>query len=239
MKKIYICIGLLLLTSCAELQSVVKNITTEHTTKNSNGSQLSVADVSGGLKQALELGVAAGVDMLSQKEGYFKNEMVRILLPSELKKVDETLRRIGLGSLADQGLKVLNQAAEEAVHQAKPIFVSAIKNLSFVDAMAILSGNKNAATEYLKQQTNAQLVQAFQPKIEQSLERTGANLVWKNIIGKYNEIPFVKPVQPNLTSYVTEKAIDGLFLQIEQKEAEIRQNVSARTTPLLQKVFGN
>lgn len=238
MKKIYICAGLFLLTSCAELQSVISGVGSPTIQNNKSNSTLSVTDVSGGLKQALELGVAAGVDMLSQKEGYFKNEMVRILLPSELQKVDETLRRIGLGSLADQGLKVLNQAAEEAVHQAKPIFISAIKNLSFTDAMAILSGDKNAATQYLKQQTNTLLIQAFTPKIEQSLEKTGANLVWKNIIGEYNKIPFVKPVQSNLTSYVTEKAIDGLFLQIEQKEAEIRQNVSARTTPLLQKVFG-
>ena len=165
------------------------------------------------------------------------SSLAKILFPEPLQKVDKTLRSIGLGSLADEGVKLLNRAAEDAVTQAKPIFINAVKNLSFSDATAILTGGKNAATEYLKNTTTQSLVQAFSPKIEASLSKVGADQVWNNIITKYNSIPLVTKVEPNLTSYVTEKAIDGLFLQIAQKEEDIRTNISSRTTPLLQKVF--
>lgn len=194
-------------------------------------------DISNGLKQALELGVSSGVDLLSQQNGYYSNNLVKILLPEQLQKVDKTLRSIGLSSLADEGLKLLNRAAENAVSEAKPIFVSAIKNLTFADATAILMGNQNAATEYLKKQTTTQLIGAFSPKIKASLDQVGANDVWTQIITKYNSLPLVTPVNTDLTGYVTEKAINGLFIQIAQKELDIRQNISARTTPLLQKVF--
>ena len=177
------------------------------------------------------------MDLLSQKDGYYGSSLAKILFPEPLQKVDKTLRSIGLGSLADEGVKLLNRAAEDAVTQAKPIFINAVKNLSFSDATAILTGGKNAATEYLKSTTTQSLVQAFSPKIEASLSKVGADQVWNNIITKYNSIPLVTKVEPNLTSYVTEKAIDGLFLQIAQKEEDIRTNISSRTTPLLQKVF--
>lgn len=232
-KKIFVLSSFLLLTGCAELQTVMQNLPN---IEQGNGG-LSSLDISNGLKQALELGVSQGVDLLSKKNGYYDNNLVKILLPEQLQKVDKTLRQIGLGSLADQGIKLLNTAAEDAVNEAKPIFINAIKNLTFSDAAAILAGNKDAATQYLQKTTTSQLVNAFSPKIKESLDKVGANEIWSQIMSKYNAIPFVNQVNADLTGYVTEKAIDGLFLQVAKKEEDIRTNISARTTPLLQKVF--
>ena len=230
MKKIVLLVSsFFCLSSCADLQSIMNS------TQQSGA--LSSVDISNGLKQALELGIAQGVDLLSQKDGYYGNSLAKILFPEPLQKVDNTLRSIGLGSLADEGVKLLNRAAEDAVTEAKPIFINAVKNLSFSDATAILTGGKNAATDYLKKTTTQSLIQAFSPKIQASLSTVGADQVWENIIDKYNAVPLVTKVNPDLTSYVTEKAIDGLFLQIAQKEEDIRTNVASRTTPLLQKVF--
>lgn len=233
-KKIFVLSSFLLLTGCAELQTVMQNL--PNNIEQENGG-LSSLDISNGLKQALELGVSQGVDLLSKKNGYYDNNLVKILLPEQLQKVDKTLRQIGLGSLADQGIKLLNTAAEDAVNEAKPIFINAIKNLTFSDAAAILTGNKDAATQYLQKTTTSQLVNAFSPKIKASLDKVGANEIWSQIMSKYNAIPFVNQVNADLTGYVTEKAIDGLFLQVAKKEEDIRTNISARTTPLLQKVF--
>ena len=230
MKKIVLLVSsFFCLSSCADLQSIMNS------TQQSGA--LSSVDISNGLKQALELGIAQGVDLLGQKDGYYGNSLAKILFPEPLQKVDNTLRSIGLGSLADEGVKLLNRAAEDAVTEAKPIFINAVKNLSFSDATAILTGGKNAATDYLKKTTTQSLVQAFSPKIQTSLGKVGADQVWESIIDKYNAVPLVTKVNPDLTSYVTEKAIDGLFLQIAQKEEDIRTNVASRTTPLLQKVF--
>ena len=230
MKKIVLLVSsFFCLSSCADLQSVMNS------TQQSGA--LSSVDISNGLKQALELGIAHGVDLLSQKDGYYGNSLAKILFPEPLQKVDNTLRSIGLGSLADEGVKLLNRAAEDAVTEAKPIFINAVKNLSFSDATAILTGGKNAATDYLKKTTTQSLIQAFSPKIQASLGKVGADQVWSSIIDKYNAVPLVTKVNPDLTSYVTEKAIDGLFLQIAQKEEDIRTNIGSRTTPLLQKVF--
>ena len=233
-KKIFVLSSFLLLTGCAEIQTVMQNL--PNNIEQGNGG-LSSLDISNGLKQALELGVSQGVDLLSKKNGYYDNNLVKILLPEQLQKVDKTLRQIGLGSLADQGIKLLNTAAEDAVNEAKPIFINAIKNLTFSDAAAIVAGNKDAATQYLQKTTTSQLVNAFSPKIKASLDKVGANEIWSQIMSKYNAIPFVNQVNADLTGYVTEKAIDGLFLQVAKKEEDIRTNISARTTPLLQKVF--
>ena len=230
MKKIVLLVSsFFCLSSCADLQSIMNS------TQQSGA--LSSVDISNGLKQALELGISQGVDLLSQKDGYYGSSLAKILFPEPLQKVDNTLRSIVLGSLSDEGLKILNRAAEDAVTEAKPIFINAVKNLSFSDATAILTGGKNAATDYLKKTTTQSLIQAFSPKIQASLGKVGADQVWSSIIDKYNAVPLVTKVNPDLTSYVTEKAIDGLFLQIAQKEEDIRTNVASRTTPLLQKVF--
>jgi len=230
MKKIVLLVSsFFCLSSCADLQTIMNNT--------QQGGALSSLDISNGLKQALEIGISQGVELLSQKDGYYSNSLAKILFPEPLQKVDKTLRSIGLGSLADEGVKLLNRAAEDAVIEAKPIFVNAVKNLSFSDATAILTGGKDAATQYLKKTTTNSLIEAFSPKIQSSLSKVGADKVWESIISKYNAIPLVNQVNPDLTSYVTERAIEGLFQQVAQKEEDIRTNIGARTTPLLQKVF--
>lgn len=231
MKKVFIYLSVFLtFNSCAELQTVMNQLP-------STPSHQSGVDVSSGLKQALEFGVVEGVNTLSQTNGFFNDNVTRILLPKELQQVDKTLRQIGLSSLADEGLKVLNSAAEDAVKEAKPIFISAIKNISFGDAMNILMGDDLSATRYLQTQTSNQLVRAFEPKIKNSLDKVGANKIWSDIIEQYNSVPFVSPVNPNLTEYVTEQAVKGLFTKVGVKEKEIRNNIGARTTALLQSVF--
>ncbi|MDO5509380.1 MAG: DUF4197 domain-containing protein [Weeksellaceae bacterium] len=217
------------LQGCAELAGVMQNLPQQP------GSQ---SEVSAGLKQALEFGVNEGVTQLSATDGFFRDQAVRILLPQELQAVDRTLRQIGLSSLADEGLRVLNRAAEDAVVEAKPIFVTAIRNITFNDVMGILMGDRQAATQYLQRVTSQQLVQAFSPKIETSLNRVGANEVWNNIITRYNQVPMVQPVNPDLTQYVTEQAVKGVFVKVGQKEVDIRENLGARTTDLLRRVFG-
>ena len=216
------------LNGCTELQSIVDNLP-ELGTSNT--------EIALGLKQALEFGVNEGVDILGEKDGFFRDQAVRILLPNEIQQVDRALRQIGLSALADEGLRVLNRAAEDAVVEAKPIFVSAIRGLTFQDAMGILTGNDQAATTYLQNRTTAQLTSAFEPKIASSLDKVGANDIWNEIFSKYNAIPLVQPVNPNLTEYVTQKTIDGLFTKVAEKEKSIRNDLGARTTPLLQKVF--
>lgn len=234
MKKMTLSIsllGLFLFSGCGELQNIINSTTNESTTETSS------FNIANGLKEALELGVNNGVELLSKENGYFNDPIAKILLPAELQKVDATLRKIGLSSLADQGLKVLNQAAESAVSEAKPIFISAIKNMTINDAMNILKGNDLAATSYLKDNTYSAIKATFQPKIQESLSRVGADKIWQNIINRYNQIPLVTPVEANLTSYVTEQAINGLFSKIGDKEKDIRSNINARTTSLLKSVF--
>jgi hypothetical protein len=194
-------------------------------------------DISGGLKEALNNGISRQVTKLTAVDGFYKNEAVKIVLPDELKKVDSSLRRIGLSSLADEGLKVLNRAAEDAVKEATPIFVDAVKNMTFTDAKTILMGNENSATSYLQNTTSTALYGKFNPVIKNSFNKVGADQVWTNIINKYNSIPFVKKVNPDLTDYVTNQAMVGVFKMIAVEEKNIRTNLNARTSFLLQKVF--
>jgi len=195
-------------------------------------------EISNGLKQALELGTSAGADRLSAKDGFFGNMAIKILFPTEAQKVEKTLRSIGLNSLADNVILSVNRAAEDAAKEAKPIFVNAIKQMTIADATNILLGNKDAATQYFKRVTTAQLMEKFSPVISASLNKVGATKYWTDAATAYNKVPFVKPINANLTQYVTEKAIEGLFVQVAQEELKIRDNIGARSTSLLQKVFG-
>jgi len=229
MKRFLTLFLVLNLTACAELQQVVGQLP--------NGGGLSQIDIGNGLRQALDLGIDKQVKKLTLENGFFKNEMVKILLPKELRKVDKTLRDIGLSSLADEGLKVLNRAAEDAVSQATPIFIEAVKGITFRDAKNILLGDKDAATQYLNAKTKTALYGKFNPVIKNSFAKVGADQIWENLIGKYNSIPFTKKVNANLTDYVTNQALKGVYKMIAVEELEIRQKVSSRTTTLLQKVF--
>lgn len=194
-------------------------------------------DIAGGLKEALNKGITQQVSKLTATDGFYKNQMVKILLPEELQKVDTGLRRIGLGSLADEGIKAINRTAEDAVKTATPIFVDAIKGMSFTDAKNILLGNQTAATTYLQNSTTTSLYGKFSPVIKNSYAKVGADKIWANIIAKYNAIPLVKKVNPDLTDYTTNKAMEGVFKMIAVEEKDIRTNVSARSSDLLKKVF--
>jgi hypothetical protein len=194
-------------------------------------------DISAGLKEALNNGISKQVSKLTAVDGFYKNEAVKILLPDELKKVDSSLRKMGLSSLADEGLKVLNRAAEDAVKESTPIFVDAVKNMSFTDAKNILMGNENSATNYLQNSTSTALYGKFNPVIKNSFSKVGADKVWSNIINKYNSFPLVRKVNPDLTDYVTNHAMAGVFKMIAVEEKNIRTNLNSRTSVVLQKVF--
>ena len=217
------------LTACSELQNVVNQLP--------QGSVLSNADIAAGLREALDFGIEKQVSKLTQKDGFYKNELVKILLPEELQKVDKGLRDIGLSSLADEGLKVLNRAAEDAVKEATPIFVNAVKDITFSDAKNILLGHDDAATQYLTSKTQTALYDKFHPVINNSFSKVGADQIWANLINKYNAIPFTTDVNPDLTNYVTTEALKGVYTMIAVEEKEIRDKVSSRSTDLLKKVF--
>ena len=194
-------------------------------------------DIASGLKEALQKGITEQVTKLTAVDGFYQNQAVKILFPEELQKVDKTLRSIGMSSLADEGIKVLNRAAEDAVKEATPIFVNAITSMKIADAKNILLGADNSATTYLQISTSTALYSKFSPVIQQSLEKVGADKIWANIIAKYNKVPLVTKVNPDLNDYVTNKAMEGVFTMIAVEEKDIRTNIGARTSPLLKKVF--
>lgn len=198
---------------------------------------LSQEQIGNGLKQALDNGIKNQVTKLTAQDGFYKNELVKILIPDELKAVDKGLRRIGMGNLVDEGIKVLNRAAEDAVKTATPIFVNAVKEITFNDAKNILLGEKNAATMYLETKTQQDLYQSFMPVVEQSFSKVEADKIWNQLISKYNSIPFVKKVNPNLTDYVTSQALKGVFTMIAVEEEGIREKVGLRDSALLKQVF--
>ncbi|WP_228414755.1 DUF4197 domain-containing protein [Chryseobacterium sp. G0201] len=202
-----------------------------------NLGSLTSTQISSGLKEALNLGVTEGVKKLAVTDGFFKNEAVKILMPEKLRKIDTTLRAVGLGSLADQGVKLLNRAAEDAVTEATPIFTKAITSMTITDAKNILLGSDNAATSYLQSKTQSQLFTAFQPKVKASLGKVGADSVWKSIITKYNTFTG-QAVTTDINEYVTTETINGVFKMVAQKESGIRDTPAMRTTSILQKVFG-
>lgn len=226
--KLIVLFSALTLVACQELQDVVAQIPQGTVTP---------TDIAAGLRQALDFGIDKQVTKLTQEDGFYKNDLVKILLPAELQKVDRTLRDIGLGSLADEGLKLLNRAAEDAVKEATPIFIDAVKGITFQDAKGILIGADNAATNYLEQRTNTALYQKFHPVIKNSFSKVGADKIWTDLITRYNNLPLTKDVNTDLTDYVTNEALDGVFTMIAVEEKDIRTKVSSRTTDLLRRVF--
>lgn len=230
MKKLPLILSILFFSSCAELQDIAGQFPQD-------GYGVSNEEIASGLRQALDKGIDQQVTTLTAEDGFYRNDLVRIGLPSELEKVDRTLRNVGLDALADEGIKVLNRAAEEAVKEATPVFVNAVKQITFTDARDILLGSDNAATAYLTSKTESELYTKFNPVVQQSLEKVGATEVWKNLISRYNDLPMTTNVNPDLTDYVTQEALDGVYTMIAVEEKEIRENVSERSTSLLRKVF--
>ncbi|WP_149275137.1 DUF4197 domain-containing protein [Pareuzebyella sediminis] len=230
MKKAIAFIMVFQFISCGELQQVVNQLP-------QGGSEIGSTQIAAALREALDKGIDEQVSKLTKEDGFFKNEMVKIVLPEELQKVDKTLRDIGLGNLADEGLKVLNRAAEDAVGEATPVFINAVKDITFTDAKTILLGEDDAATQYLTVKTRTDLYNKFNPVIKNSFQKVGADQIWKNLITRYNSIPLTKNVNPDLTDYVTQEALKGVYTMIAIEEKDIRTNISARTTDLLRRVF--
>lgn len=194
-------------------------------------------EIAGALKQALQQGTAKSSDQLSAVDGFFKNAAVKILFPPQAQKAEKTLRGLGLGKMCDDAILSMNRAAEDAAKQAKPIFIDAIEHMTLDDATNILLGSQDAATQYFKRTTSAQLTAAFKPIVQASLNKVGATKYYGDVANEYNKVPFVSKINPDINAYVTQKAIDGLFYEIALEELNIRKNIGARPSPLMQKVF--
>lgn len=205
--------------------------------KKITGGAPSTEEVAEGLKEALSNGASKGSDLVSKVDGYFKNAEIKIPFPPEVQQVETKLRQIGMGAKVDEFILALNRGAEDAATQAKPIFVSAIKQMTIQDAWSILKGDVDAATQYLKRTTTSQLTDTFKPIVRNSLDKVNATKYYTDLVTAYNRIPLVQKVNPNLDEYATEKAIGGLFIMVAKEEKNIRQNPGARTSALLKKVF--
>lgn len=205
---------------------------------NSGSSSMTDELAANGLKEALSQGTETATNNLGQIDGFLANAAVKILFPPEARKIESTLRSVGMGSVCDQVITSVNRAAEAAVVEAKPIFVEAIKQMTITDAINILTGNKDAATQYLMRTSGQALMAKFEPIIQSNLQKTNATKYWTDAVNTYNAVPFVQKLNPNLSQYVTQKASDGIFLMVAAEEAKIRENPSERIGSILQDVFG-
>ena len=236
MKKALFALFLFPILSYGQFNQLVKNATKQVSPLKTTGSTGNL-DIAGGLKEALQNGISKQVSLLTAEDGFLKNDMVKIPFPTELQKVSSTLNSLGLSNLTNEGIKTMNRAAEMAVKEATPVFVDAIKNMRFADAKAILMGNKTEATTYLQKTTSTTLYGKFKPVVQQAIGKAGADKAWNTIISKYNSVPMVSKVNPDLNDYVTQKTLEGVFKMISLEETKIRESSSSRSSDLLQKVF--
>ncbi len=198
------------------------------------------AEAAEGIRQALDKGVDTGISFLNKTDGFFGNELYKVLMPPDAKKIENTLRDLGFGNMVDKAILQINRAAEDAVGYAKPIFANAIKQMTITDAINIVKGADDAATNYFKEKTTQQLIEAFTPTIKSSLDKLNATKYYADVVNKYNNFPTtLKKINPDLPSYVVGKAVDALFDRVAKEELNIRTNVAARTTDILKKVFGS
>lgn len=219
------------LSSCDTLSNLPGTI--------SNPSSSTQDEAATGIRQALSNGIASAIANLGRENGFFGDQIYKVLLPPDAVKIESTLRNIGMGSQVDKAILQINRAAEDAVQEAKPIFVNAIKSMTITDAMNIVRGGNTAATDYFRGKTREQLIEAFRPSIESSLQKTQATKYYADMVNAYNKLPTTfKKLNPDLTSHVVGKTTDALFDQIQKEEVNIRQNPAARTTEILKKVFG-
>lgn len=203
-------------------------------------SNVTQGEAGNAIKEALAKGVANGIANLNKTDGFFGNDLYKVLLPPDAVKIGNTLRSVGLGSQVDKAILSINRAAEKAVGYAAPIFVDAIKEMSITDALKLISGGNNSATEYFKGKTTDKLKAAFSPVVKNSLDSTNATKYYGDIVTAYNKLPTTfNKANPDLQDYVTGMAVNALFDQIAKEEANIRANPAARTTDLLKKVFGS
>jgi len=231
MKKIFLLSSIVMIffSGCDTTKSILGNI---------NNGSLTNDEVVQGLKEALKLGTDSSTYRLSLPDGFYKDAAIKILMPPEAQKVEKTLRDVGFGSVVDKAILSMNRAAEDASKSVGNIFLNAIKQMTIQDAFGILRGGNFAATDYLKQKSTSELTTAFTPVISKSLDNTNATKYWKDVFTAYNRFS-KNPVNTDLTGYVTQKALDGLFYQIGLEEQKIRQDPAARVTDILKKVFAN
>ena len=200
---------------------------------------LSSEEAASGLREALSQGVSRAVALAGQTDGFNANPEIRLPFPPEAELVAATLRKLRAGALVDNFEVALNRAAETAAAQAKPIFLNAVQNLTLQDALTLATSKADdAATTLLYEKTAPDLRTAFQPTVQQSLEQTGAIKLYAEMVARYNKIPLVTPLNPQLVPYATEKTVDGLFALIAAEEGRIRANPAAQGSALLKRVFG-
>ena len=221
--------------SCDTARQVLESVNTAYGT---GAGGLSNTDIVTGLKQALSVGAQNSSQQLSSVDGFFANAAIKILLPEEAKKVESTLRNLGMSNLVDKAILSMNRAAEEAAKGAGSIFINAVQQMSITDAVNILKGGDFAATNYFKGKTTMQLTQSFQPVIDKALKNVNATKYWSDVITVYNKLSANK-VNTDLSAYVTQRAMDGIFYQVGLEEQKIRRDPVARTTEILKKVFGS
>lgn len=233
MKRLFLVLGILCLsTSCETSQQILQNLPT------TVAGQPSYTQIAAGLKEALTIGTQNSTNRLSAVNGFFANAALKILMPPEAQKVESTLRNLGMGNVVDKAILSMNRGAEEAAKSATPIFVNAIKQMSITDAIGILRGGQTSATDYFKSKTTAELTNAFKPVIAEALKKVDATKYWSDVFSLYNKFSST-PVNTDLSAYVTEKAIAGIYFEVAAEEAKIRQDPAARVTDLLKTVFGS
>lgn len=236
MKKIVIiCSTLVLLVSCAEMTKVMEDVNSAMET---GETPLSNGEVISGLKEALTIGTKNSTSLTSKLDGYYKNPEIFIPFPEEAIKVKEKVESLGMKKQVDEFVMTMNRAAETASKEATPIFVNAVKEMTIADGFAILKGEDNAATMYLKDKTSGQLKVKFNPVVKNAIDKVHVTKYWNPVINTYNKIPFIDKQNPNLDDYITTKAMDGLFIMIEKEEKKIRKDPLARVTDILKRVFG-
>lgn len=222
------------LTACDALQKSL-----QQAAKQSSSGGVTDAQIVSGLKEALKVGTNNAVSTLSVKDGFFRNARFKIPFPPEVRKVETTLRSLGMHNLVDDFIEKLNRGAEEAVKEATPIFVNAITSMTIADARGILFGNDQAATQYFKGRTSTQLFNSFMPRVKNVLDnKVQVTKAWKDVTTAYNRVPGVSPVTTDLPKYVTDRSIDALFTRIGEEEKKIRENPGARVNDILRRVFG-
>ena len=207
--------------------------------KLNTNSGLTEEEAGSGVKEALNNGISSAVSFLNKPDAFFKSELYKVLLPPDAKKMEKTLRDMGMGKMCDDAIESINRGAEDAVGYATPIFVDAIKQMTVTDALKLVTGGKNSITEFFRSKTSVKLKEAFMPVINKSLEKTNATKYYGDAVTRYNKVPFVKKMNPDISDYVADRTLYALFERIAVEEANIRSNPAARTSDLLKKVFGS
>lgn len=222
----------------AQINELIKGAKDKLTGNKPGSGEMSDDKVASGLKEALTIGSKNAVEIVSQVDGYFKNDLIKIPLPQELKSIESAARNFGLGEYFDELILSMNRSAESAAKSATPILIDAITGITITDAMTILKGREDEATLYFRDRTENKLSESFKPIVSSAMGQVGVTKTYNDLASNIKKIPFLKLNLTNLEDYVTAKALDGLFTMVAVEEKKIRENPAARITDLLKDVFG-